>query len=173
MLMMLAKTEGEWLALAERFSTTEISDLRQKVLERFVQECNEEVIALPLFVENVVKMCLERIRKEFDRSGTFGVHLVASHMHWVITCLERTDDQKGLTSAAVLFRGKFDKYLPHSVSGRIGKYLPKQQMKPQEPTVSIFDSIESLVKKGWTIRVDRGKQVVLVKDGKSITKYRS
>lgn len=138
MLMTLARTEDHWQQLAFRFSSREISDLRQRVIERFLQECPDGA-ALALFVENVVKMCLDCIRAATKE----GVHQEASHMHWVLTCLERVDDKTGLSQAAALFTSKFSA-LPHSVQYRIQSLFPPKLVqttstrsawgtKPQEP----------------------------------------
>jgi len=115
MLITLARTEtDDWQSLAVRFSQREISDLRQKVIERFLAECPEGA-ALEHFVDNVVKMCLDCIRQSVKED----VHKEATHMHWVITCLKRVNRSVELSQAVSLLQLKFGMALPSSVRLRI------------------------------------------------------
>lgn len=186
MLMTLARTEDDWHSLARRFSETEISDLRQRVLERFLQECPDGA-ALTLLVENVVKMCLDRIHGAAEED----VHKEASHMHWVLTCLERAKREADIPEAASFFERKFGSTLPLSVQYRIFDFLLETptpethvssealsgtvQIPPRKKSVQIARdpvSIEEALREGWTIRKESGRQVILLKDGRSITRYR-
>lgn len=193
MLMTLARSEDHWEQLAFRFSGREVSDLRQRVIERFLEECPDGA-ALTVFVENVVKMCLDCIRA----AAKEDVHKEAPHMHWVITCLERQGKDE-IQKAANVFSEKFGtRALPRSVKYRIKSVLcpepppsittwydwerPMREMLDKEaqlfsaPAMAyapvIPYSIEEALRTGWTIRKESGRQVVLVKDGKSVTLYR-
>jgi hypothetical protein len=112
--MTLAQSEADWLALANRFSKTEIADLRQRVIERFLEECPKGK-ALKLFAVNTMKMCIYSI----SLATAYDVHRQASHMHWVLSCLTELDNKAVIfQEIVVLFNKKFDK-LPLSVQGRI------------------------------------------------------
>ncbi|MEK7201306.1 MAG: hypothetical protein AAB737_01565 [Patescibacteria group bacterium] len=164
MLMTLVRNEDDWQPLARRFSETEVSDLRQRVLERFLQECPDGV-ALTLLVENVVKMCLDCVRGATKED----VHKEASHMHWVLMCLERVERKGELSQAASLFKNKFGTALPRSVQYKIEYLFPRTPVQ----TVREPGSVEEALRSGWTVRKESGKQVILTKDGRSITRYRS
>ncbi len=165
MLMTLARTSDDWQALTKRFSQTEITDLRQKVLERFLEECRNDV-ALTLFVDNVVNMCMTGIRA----AEKVDVHQEASHMHWVLTCLGRLERKTELAQAALLFRTKFGSSLPRSVQWRVEPLLSRTpvQTAKEEPSY-----IEQAIRDGWKVRSATGRQVILEKDGKTVTRYRS
>lgn len=163
MLMTLARSEDDWQTLARRFSETEISDLRQRVLERFLQECPAGA-ALTLFVENVVKMCLDCVRGAAKEK----VHKEATHMHWVLMCLERAERKAELSQAVSLFKNKFGTSLPRSVQYKI-ECLPETLVQ----TVREPGSVEEMLHSGWTVHKESGRQAILTKDGKFITRYRS
>lgn len=170
-LITLAKTETEWLALANELTDPDvIYDLRQTVLERFLRECNSQS-ALETFVANVLSMCNEKIKA--SQCG----QTVATSMHWVMSCHERMQNRAELVQAARLFKNKFIDSLPLSVKARIQPYLPKAESEVSKlnPRVSNPEpyGVEDALRMGWAIRKDNGKQVVLVKDGRSITRYRS
>jgi len=212
MLMTLAVTDSDWQCLALRFSTNEISDLRQRVIERFLQEC-PDVVALRTFADNVVRMCLEKI----ETADLESVHGEASHMHWVFICLERIEATDRISSVAYLFANKFGTALPWSVRRRVDQFvltiprmtqriarvppvvwqprpilgsvpfiadhfpcsssgkharsqvhpLPVIVHRPVDPS-----SVEGALREGWTVRKENGRQVILVKDGRAITRYR-
>ena len=229
MLMTLASTDSDWQCLALRFSTNEISDLRQRVIERFLQEC-PDVVALRTFADNVVRMCLEKI----ETADLESVHGEASHMHWVFICLERIEATDRISSVAYLFANKFGTALPWSVRRRVDQFistiphmtqriarvplmatkaavrywgkpvLPPIVWQPRPilgPVPFISDhfpcsssgkhvrsqvhplpvivhrpvdpsSVEGALREGWTVRKENGRQVILVKDGRAITRYR-
>lgn len=122
MLMTLARDEADWFVLADRFSVEEISDLRQRVIERFLNECPRSEGAL-LFINNVVKMCFNSI----DAAAKEDVHKEASHMHWVLMCLELVDEkEKHVRSFVAKLESKFGmRTVPHSVRWKIESMLPK------------------------------------------------
>lgn len=209
MLMTLSRTEDQWEQLARRFSNGEISDLRQRVIERFVRDCPDGA-GLSLFCDNVVKMCLEIIRAAHKED----VHKEAPHMHWVLTCLERQGKDDEVQRAANLFSERFTTWaLPRSVKHRIEDILRPEppdgmdeildeprtvwlaadgnrcesmfspsgyisspaivKSAPVQPApISTPYSIDDGVRTGWKIRKESGRQVVLVKDGRSVTMYR-
>jgi len=117
MLMTLARTEEDWQVIATRFSVDEIADLRQRIIERFLQECPDGE-ALRMFVENIVKMCLAKIGSE---SGAWPSRLDVTMMHWVISCLERVGDSGRLMACARAFRDRFTRL--YSVGGRVDSAL--------------------------------------------------
>lgn len=193
MLMTLARTTDDWSMLARRFSETEVADLRQKVLERFLQECPDGA-GLTLFVENVVKMCLDCIHNATEQNA----HKEASHMHWVLTCLERVDQRVELAQVASLFKNRFGLRLPRSVQYRVEGLFPKVPMRTvrrPQPGISIVGmpripkpsrtseipsstldgprSVEEALALGWRIYREVGKrQVVLEKDGRFLSRHR-
>ena len=229
MLMTLAVTDNDWQGLALRFSRNEIYDLRQRVIERFLQEC-PDVVALRIFADNVVRMCLEKI----ETADLESVHGEASHMHWVFICLERIEATDRISSVAYLFANKFGTALPWSVRRRVDQFistiphmtqriarvplmatkaavrywgkpvLPPIVWQPRPilgPVPFISDhfpcsssgkhvrsqvhplpvivhrpvdpsSVEGALREGWTVRKENGRQVILVKDGRAITRYR-
>jgi hypothetical protein len=119
MLITLACTSDQWVLLACRFSMREISDLRQRVIERFVRECPDGE-GLSMFCRNVVEMCLQSIRNAAKQD----VHKEASHMHWVLTCLKREDKQEEIVNFNALLINKFSlQALPRSVRGRVESLL--------------------------------------------------
>ena len=166
MLMTLARSGDDWQTLSKRFSEMEITDLRQKVIERFLQECSDET-ALMIFIDNVVKMCFDYIHKATKED----VHKEASHMHWVLMCLIRAERKQELSQAASLFESKFGSALPRSVQSKILNLFPR--VLPQTRIEKDPSSIEAALSTGWVIRDESGKQVILTKDGRSITRYRS
>ena len=135
MFITLSKNTGHnWYLLALRFSVDEIHDLRQRVIDRFLSECPEGS-ALTTFVDNVVKMCIEKI----EAAGLDAVHKEASHMHWVFMCLERIGARDRISSAAHLFANKFGTALPRSVRWKIDPFVPvvprvaQRIVRPQLP----------------------------------------
>lgn len=186
MLVTLAQTPTDWQDLAERFSEREIADLRQGVLTRFLEECSNET-ALARFADNVVAMC----RTNIQNALLVNVHEEASHMHWVLMCLERLGRQREVEEFAAQLRSKFDADLPLSVQDRIYQLTglppiyyadrrfptPVAEPKPDVPLRKEKEpepySVDDAIRRGWTIRLQSGRQVVLVKDGRSVTRYTS
>jgi hypothetical protein len=122
MLMTLARTRDDWFNLARRFSEKEIGDLRQRVIERFLNECSDQA-ALTLFINRVDMFCLGCI----ELAERHEVHKEASHMHWVLMCLEvALDKEEHLRNFVALLERKFGmRTLPHSVRWKIESMLPR------------------------------------------------
>jgi hypothetical protein len=108
--MTLAKTPEDWRAVAKQF-TENFSDLRQRVIERFLRECGDEQAA-ESFCRVVIDQCLGLI----DEAET--AHAVASQMHWVISCAERVSWKWNLKEVVGSFTD-FGRALPMSVRSRI------------------------------------------------------
>lgn len=188
-LMTLAKAEDQWLQLATRFTQSEISDLRQNVIERFISDCPDGQ-ALDLFSGNVCAMCLGRLI-ELDENEN---RLAVSYAHWVITCRERQGKIDKIREAGKIFEMRFGRDFPRSVEYRLAAFnqviqepivndvpayqssessrgfdsiVPVRTVKPMKPR-----TVEGALEDGWTIRKESGRQVVLFKDGKSLTLYR-
>ncbi|MEX0649966.1 MAG: hypothetical protein WD200_03125 [Candidatus Andersenbacteria bacterium] len=145
MLITLARSEEDWEAISQRFSEAEVADLRQGVIERFLGECPDGG-ALTLFIENVVATCLNSIQSAKKEQ----VHQEASHMHWVLTCLERAGNEAGLSRASSLFMGKFGSELPYSVQSRLyAKFPPepaptegsKKRQEPKETNAQVAERL--------------------------------
>ncbi len=185
MLITSAGASSDWQALAKRLSTSDIIDLRQHVLERFLDECRD-MASVNLFAANVATWCLgqlERFRKCDRQEATWA--------HWVVTCYEHVGDEAKLKSAARAITNHFGRQLPQSLSFRTSKYLPQSKPVSQtnfswelprnttasenEPTP---ESVDEALRNDWAISKDNGRQVVLTKTGengkrRSITLYRS
>ncbi|MEK7080404.1 MAG: hypothetical protein AAB925_01045 [Patescibacteria group bacterium] len=129
MLMTLARSSERWAQLAFQFSDREISDLRQRVIERFLAECPEGD-ALTIFADNVVKMCLGKIGSE---SGAIPERIDVTHMHWVFMCLERIGDSGRILASARAFRKRFVG-LPLSILDKVETALaftlPEKEVAP-------------------------------------------
>lgn len=162
MLMTLARTEDDWQILAKRFSGEEIPDLRQRVIERFLRECPDGT-ALRLFADNVVMMCLECIRNvNMDNVGWLNaIHKEASHMHWVLMCLERLGPPKGqgLMHVAVMFKSKFGDALPRSVRWKIEPFLPVVLVRPVMPAADVAVFRGAPVRKSISAPVETNAQI--------------
>lgn len=177
-LMTVAQTEEEWKALAERFSRSEFSDLRQRVLERFLEECLSRS-ALELFTENVVKTCMAKI--------TAGTEKEVTYAHWALNCLERIGNKSELAVVARLIASHFPR-IPASLHWRVHPFLhpqPKSRTDPfsfygkfplpppplpkvlmEKPT-----TIEQAKKEGWveSSRYRGGREIVYRKDSEFVT----
>lgn len=127
MLMTLARDETDWCILTERFSVEEIADLRQRVIERFLNECprNDDLLS---FINNLVAMCYGCI----DSATQEDVHKEASHMHWVLMCLELLEEkEQHFRSFASKLASKFWlRTLPYSVRWKLESVLVKLVDKP-------------------------------------------
>lgn len=175
MLMTVAQTPTEWQELAQRFSVAEMTDLRQRVLYRFLEECRDPT-ALVILAENVIRWCMA----ELNRSVVCETR-EATMMHWVVSCLEKLGRTEALQAAAVSFQNKFGDAMPRSVRFRIQILLPAT---PRRHGVDVSARITESPKRepepstvyqaftwGWTVHKKNGRQVILTKGGRYITRY--
>lgn len=175
MLMTVAQTWTEWQELAQRFSVAEVTDLRQRVLYRFLEECRDPG-ALTTLAENVTRWCMA----ELNRSIVCETW-EATMMHWVISCLEKMGRNEALQAAAVSFQSRFGNAMPRSVRFRIQSFLP---VTPRRHDVDVAARITEPLKKepeprtldqaiawGWMVHKKNGRQVILAKGGRFITRY--
>ncbi len=175
MLMTVAQTPTEWQWLAQRFSVASMTDLRQRVLYRFLEECRDPV-ALIFLTENVIRWCMAELNK-----SVVCETWEATMMHWVISCLEKLGRTEALQAAAVSFQNKFGDAMPRSVRFRIQFFLP---VTPRRHGVDVAARITESTQKepdphtadqalawGWTVHKRNGRQIILAKGGRYITRY--
>ncbi|MEI7741609.1 MAG: hypothetical protein WCJ29_03825 [bacterium] len=172
MMITSAKTPEDWLQLANRLTGPDLHDLRQRVLERFLNECRNPV-ALQFMKDRVNEKCTAVITAAGECNRE-----TAMYIHWMIRCAKApVENKKELEKTATFLNSLFGYNLPKSVCYELRDYLPSYRQFAIQLPRSYSQSgppktVEAALAQGYEIKSESGRQVVVMKDGKSLTLYR-
>lgn len=119
-LMMLTQTPDEWKLLAIGLSNQEVfSDLRQKVLIHFLQECPDGEY-LTFFCKEIAQRCKD-VLVLYKRKHFYGDEI--TKMHWLLMCADRLGDKNAITQAIFFLKQTFGfSSLPRDLRKRISLF---------------------------------------------------
>jgi len=178
--MMVAEYRMDWSSLKRDLSSN-FSDLRQRVLERFLTECPFPTLLSEFIKEFVLAECEDRL--------CFSHPEETKYTHWVILCMNRLCDILSPREVQVYWEAHpvlHDRFYPWSVK-RPMEDLYDRLYPEGRPSCYPTDIVEyrnvysaplpprtvaDAISQGWQVIRDDGRQAVLQKDGKSMTLHR-